>query len=215
MHSPLFPRLEQYTRSVRQGDIASERLVLLNALASYAADVLRSGRTARLIFICTHNSRRSHLAQVWAQVAAHAVGAAPVECYSGGTEATACNPRTVAALERAGLQTVRITEGENPVYLISYAEGVGPIVAFSKVYHQPPNPREGFAAVMTCTQAEENCPVVFGAERRFALAYDDPKAADGTPEEAAIYDARCRQIATEMFYVFERIAAALASSQIS
>lgn len=213
MPLPLLPRLAQYLHSVRQQAISTERLPLLDTLAAYVADGLRLGRTIRLTFICTHNSRRSHLAQVWAQVAAHVVGAAPVECYSGGTEATACNPRTVAALERAGLRTVRITEGENPVYLISYAEGVGPIVAFSKVYHQPPNPRESFAAVMTCAQAEENCPVVFGAERRFALTYDDPKAADGTPEEAAIYDARCRQIAAEMLYVFERAAAAVVASR--
>ncbi|MCS7035962.1 MAG: protein-tyrosine-phosphatase [Saprospiraceae bacterium] len=206
MRQPLFPSIEEYLRLMQGEAVPSERLPLLHALAAYLAEVLRLGRTVRLNFICTHNSRRSHLAQAWAQVAAHRYGLAPVECYSGGTEATACNPRTVAALERAGLKAVAITKSENPVYLLYYADGAGPIVAFSKVYDQPPNPREGFAAVMTCAQAEENCPVVFGAERRFALTYDDPKAADDTPEETATYDARCRQIAAEMRYVFARVA---------
>jgi arsenate reductase len=207
---PLFPSLERYIGSLHEEDITAERSPLLEELIGYMANTLYSGRTVRLVFICTHNSRRSHLAQAWAQVFAYRYGLAPVECYSGGTETTACNPRTVAALERAGFRATAITVGANPVYLFQYAEGVGPVIAFSKGYDQPPNPREGFSAVMTCAQAEENCPVVFGADRRFSLPYDDPKAADDTPEEVAIYDARCRQIAAEMRYVFERVAAALA-----
>ncbi len=203
---PLFPSIERYIGALQEEVIASERFLLLEELIGYMANTLYSGRTVRLVFICTHNSRRSHLAQAWAQVFAYRYGLAPIECYSGGTETTACNPRTVAALERAGLRATAITAGENPVYLFQYAEGVGPVIAFSKVYDQPPNPRAGFAAVMTCAQAAESCPVVLGAEQRFALPYDDPKAADDTPEEAATYDARCRQIAAELQFVFEAVA---------
>ncbi|MBK8921718.1 MAG: protein-tyrosine-phosphatase [Saprospirales bacterium] len=187
--------------------ISPERKALLDALAAYIREKLRSGAPVRLIFICTHNSRRSHFGQVWAQIAAHHFGVGPVECYSGGTEATACNPRTAVALGRAGLRVQAIASGENPVYLLQYADGVNPIAAFSKVYDQAPNPAVGFAAVMTCVQAEENCPFIPGAENRFSITCDDPKAADGTPEEAAVYDARCRQLAGEMGYVFERASA--------
>jgi arsenate reductase len=171
-------------------------------LAAYIREKRAAGLPVKLIFICTHNSRRSHFGQVWAQIAAHYFGVAPVDCFSGGTETTACNPRTVAALERAGLEAQPVTAGDNPVYLLRYADGANPLAAFSKVYDQAPNPRKDFAAVMTCSQAEENCPFVPGAEKRFSITYDDPKVSDHTPGETAAYDARCRQIAGEMLYVF-------------
>lgn len=201
----LLPVLEQYWSALPATDsLPADRRAVLDALAAYLREKLASGQPARLIFICTHNSRRSHLAQVWAQVAAHRLGVGPVDCFSGGTESTACNPRTLAALERAGLDVAAITSGtDNPVFLLRYADGVNPIAAFSKLYDQAPNPTRGFAAVMTCSQAEADCPFVPGAEKRFSIPYDDPKAADGTPEEAAVYNARCRQIAAEMRYVLE------------
>ena len=80
-----------------------------------------------------------------------------------------------------------------------------PVIAFSKVYDAPVNPSEGFVAVMTCTQADEDCPYIPGAALRVALPYDDPKASDGSTAEAATYDERCRQIATEMFYLFRSV----------
>lgn len=200
----VFPEITDYLAALPTAPPA-ERRALLDPLAEYISKKQAAGEVVRLIFICTHNSRRSHFGQVWAQVAAQHFGIEPVECYSGGTETTACNPRTVAALERAGIWAKQITEGENPVLLLQYADGVNPIAAFSKVYDQAPNPRRGFAAVMTCSQAEENCPFVAGAEKRFSITYDDPKNADGTPEEEAAYDDRCRQVAAEMAYVFGRL----------
>lgn len=200
----MFSTLTAYIETL-SADLPAERRAVLDPVADYIARKLLSGAPVRLVFICTHNSRRSHFGQVWAQVMAHYFGIGPVECFSGGTETTACNPRTVAALERAGIRAQRITEGENPIYLLQYADGIHPIAAFSKVYDQAPNPMSGFAAVMTCSQAEENCPFVAGAEKRFSLLYEDPKAADDTPEEAAVYDARCQQIAAEMRYLFNHV----------
>ncbi len=207
---PLLPSVEEYLRSVEGMYLSSERQVLLAPLRDYLVACLRRRQAApKLVFICTHNSRRSHFAQVWAQVAAHRLGVGPVECFSGGTEVTACNLRTLAALQRAGLPHVAITKGENPIYLVRYAEGVGPIVAFSKHYADPPNPTEDFAAVMTCAQADANCPFIPGLSYRFALTYEDPKAADSTPEEQAAYDACCRQVASEMLHLFQGVRAAL------
>jgi protein-tyrosine-phosphatase len=145
------------------------------------------------------------MAQLWAQAAAHHFGINGVETYSGGTEATAFDPRAVAALERAGFSIEATSTGENPVYGVRFSESAEPIRCFSKVYDQPPNPTGGFGAVMTCGAADEGCPVVFGAARRIAITYDDPKAADGTTQEAAVYDERCRQIAREMLFAFSRV----------
>jgi arsenate reductase len=201
----MHPVVEQYLQSLNTQDIPAERQAILKPLADYVTSKIQSGEVVRLTFICTHNSRRSHLGQLWAAAAAHYCGVGPVECYSGGTETTACNPRTIAAMERAGIRVVSGTEGENPVYLLHYAEGIEPLIAFSKVYDQAPNPQSGFAAVMTCSHAEENCPFIPGAEKRFSITYEDPKAFDDTPRETAAYDERCRQIATEMLWVFQQV----------
>ncbi|MEI6409058.1 MAG: protein-tyrosine-phosphatase [Bacteroidota bacterium] len=198
--------LEQYIESLTDFNaIPDARKEILMPAAAYIRLKLDRSEPVRLTFICTHNSRRSHLGQVWAQIAACYYGVAPVSCYSGGTERTACNPRTVSALARAGLRVSQISEGENPIYLFAYAEGVNPMVAFSKVYDYAPNPDSGFAAVMTCSHAEENCPFIPGAEKRLSLLYEDPKIADDTPEESEVYDVRCRQIAAEMMFVFANV----------
>jgi arsenate reductase len=203
----LFSAIESYIQSFATTILVPEnRKSVLQPLVDYIREKRKAGIPVKLTFICTHNSRRSHLGQIWAQIASYYYDLGPVDCYSGGTETTACNPRTIAALQRAGLEIQSITDTDNPVYLLRFTEGVPPIVAFSKVYDQAPNPQKQFAAVMTCSHAEENCPFIPGAEKRISVMYDDPKIADGTAAESAVYDERCRQIAVEMFYVFQQAA---------
>ena len=197
----LFLPVQRYFATLDASTIPPERRVVLDEIQNYIKLKIAENEPVSLTFICTHNSRRSHFGQVWAQVAAHEFGVAEVLCFSGGTEATACNPRTVAALERAGLVVERKSQDENPVYELFFAKTTPPVRAFSKIYDQTPNPTKNFAAIMTCGHAEQNCPYIPGAERRFALLYADPKEADGTPLESRVYDERCRQIATEMKYL--------------
>lgn len=186
--------------------IPEERRRELRKLALFIETKRSSGEPAKLIFICTHNSRRSHMGQLWSATAAAWYGVDGVGTFSGGTEATAFNPRAVAALERAGLEIEKPEgAGENPRYRVTYGPD-GPVMeAFSKVYDDESNPQEGFAAVMTCAEADKNCPVVRGAALRVALPYVDPKEADDTPQEAERYDERARQIATEVFYLFSQV----------
>ncbi len=206
----LNPELEAYvTDRMSEGDeISNERRAALDEIADYVADRVDRGQPVRLVFICTHNSRRSHMAQLWAQVAAEVFDVTGVETFSGGTEATAFNSRAVAALIRAGFEIQPHTDGANPIYEVRYEPGNEPIGAFSKVYDEPPNPTGGFAAIMTCSAADAACPIVRGADARFAIPYDDPKAFDGTEREAEAYDERCRQIAREMLDLFAEVAAA-------
>ncbi|MCR9162967.1 MAG: protein-tyrosine-phosphatase [Nannocystaceae bacterium] len=186
--------------------MSEERRALLDHIASHVAARLEAGETARLLFICTHNSRRSHMGQLWAAAAAAYFGIDGVETFSGGTEATAFNPRAVAALQRAGFAIeAPDTSLDNPEYAVSLGEGMSSQVAYSKRYVDPPNPTEAFVAVMTCSDADEACPFVPGADLRVALPYIDPKVSDGTPDESATYDARSEQIAQEMVYLFSRV----------
>ena len=184
--------------------LPEDRKVELRKLARYVADKLKAKEPANLLFICTHNSRRSHMAQLWAATAAAYYRIDGVHTYSGGTEATAFNPRAVAAMRRAGFK-IDDGEGANPHYKVSFAAGLPPLELFSKTFADKSNPQSSFAAVMTCAQADKSCPVVPGATIRAALHYEDPKASDGTPEESATYDARSRQIASEMFYLFSQV----------
>ncbi len=201
----LFTEIKAYIDSLNIHAIPEDRQTILIELRNFVRETLAQNEAANLIFICTHNSRRSVLGQVWAQVAAARYGIPNVTAFSGGTETTACNPRTIAALLRAGLEVSKMTGGENPVYEISYDAEQPAVIAFSKVYDQSPNPMENFAAIMTCDHADDNCPYIPGAEKRFSITYTDPKEADDTPAESETYDARCRQIATEMRYVFSKV----------
>lgn len=198
----MYQELAAYIQSI-EGEISAipeNRKEQLQLIAEYINAKRESKESAKLTFICTHNSRRSHLCQIWAAVLADYYRVDNIETYSGGTEATAFNPRAVAAIERAGFK-VKNPGGENPPYKVFYDDEKEPLICFSKTFDDSYNPKENFAAVMTCADADDNCPFVPGAEKRFSIPYLDPKEADGTSREKGTYDERCRQIATEMFYL--------------
>ncbi|MBT32820.1 MAG: protein-tyrosine-phosphatase [Thalassobius sp.] len=200
-------QLEKYIESVKAefDQIPKERKVRLNQLTAFIKTSLQDKGKANLILICTHNSRRSHLSQVWAQVAAFHYNIKNVNAYSGGTEATAMFPMAALALKNAGLQINKLADGSNPVYGIKYHPDEPAIIGFSKTYDDSFNVQHGFAAVMTCTHADENCPLIPTAAQRISLPFDDPKAFDGTPQQEEKYIERCRDIAREMFYAFSQV----------
>ncbi len=183
--------------------ISEDRKKELTAFATEIGHAIRLHGTAKLNFICTHNSRRSHLSQVTAQTAAAYYGIEAIECYSGGTEATACNARTVAAFEQAGFKVTKTTDSDNPVYEISFANGLAPLRAWSKVYNDEANPSADYLAIMTCNHADQNCPIVQGASKRIPLTFVDPKVSDDTPEEADTYSARLKEIGSQMFFTMQ------------
>jgi len=203
----LFDKVDRFLRDVSAAydEIPAERKVTLRQIARYIESRIKAADLANLIFICTHNSRRSHMSQIWAQAAATFHQIPDVRCYSGGTEATAFHPNAVRAMRKAGFAITKRDDGSNPVYEVRYAENIEPHPIFSKKYDDAVNPHADFAAVMTCAHADQNCPVVFGAALRMAIPYDDPKEADGTPQEELTYDERCRQIAIEMSYLFSSV----------
>lgn len=185
--------------------ISNERKETLSGLVAYVQHKVTAGLDVNINFICTHNSRRSHLSQIWAQVAASYYNIPRVFCYSGGTEATALYPKVVDTLVNTGFVIDKLGEADNPIYIIKYAGSAMPIVGFSKTYDHLFNPKRDFAAVMTCAQADGGCPFVAGAEKRIPIIFEDPKVSDGTPEQTKVYSQRSSQIASEMFYVFSMI----------
>lgn len=189
--------------------ISSERKSQLKELAEAIASRIKQGRNVQLTFICTHNSRRSHMAQLWAVACSRLFGLSKqVTCYSGGTEATAFFPMALEALKLAGwhVEVLDISHPANPVYGLSFSEREAPVRCFSKVYDEAPNPASDYLAVMTCSEADEACPVVMGAVARYSLTYEDPKRYDAEDFAQAKYNERCAQIATEMLFLFAKAA---------
>ena len=185
--------------------ISEERKRILQPLIDYVQNKVLNDDEIRLNLICTHNSRRSHLSQIWAQTASYYFNISKVFCYSGGTEATAMFPVVAKTLIYQGFQIKTISEGNNPVYAVKYSENEPPIICFSKTYDDDFNPQSEFVAILTCSHADGACPFIAGAEKRIPITFEDPKAFDNTPQQAEKYQERSVQIATEMFYVFSKI----------
>ena len=203
----LLPGIESYRSKLQKEkqEIGETRKKDLEQVALYIRDLAGRGKSVKLIFICTHNSRRSHMGQLWAQAASVYYNTPNVMCFSGGTEATAFNYRSVKALQKAGFEISAKEKKENTLYKLIYSTQKEPITAFSKKFSHKENPQEGFVAIMTCSDADEACPFVPGADARFSIQYEDPKIADDTEQEEKVYDERCRQIANEMFYLFSKV----------
>ncbi|MBR9854285.1 MAG: protein-tyrosine-phosphatase [Algicola sp.] len=201
----LFDTINQFVSNLDTTSISEERKQTLAPLVEYVLEKANNGKSIRLNFICTHNSRRSHLSQIWAQTMAHYFEIKNVSCYSGGTEATALFPMVASTLAKTGFEVNTLSEGKNPIYGIKFSENEHPVICFSKRMDDDFNPKSDFAAIMTCSQADEGCPFVPGAKKRIPVTYDDPKAFDGTPQQVEKYSERSKQIATEMFYVFSQI----------
>lgn len=201
----LFSELGNTVSNFTFDAITADRKRLLQPLIDYVQKKHSSQKEIRLNLICTHNSRRSHLSQVWAQTAAIYYGIMDVFCYSGGTETTALFPIVAETLRQSGFKIKVIAEGINPIYAIKYSDNEHPVIGFSKTYDNEFNPSSEFAAILTCSQADGSCPFISGAEIRIPITFDDPKEFDNTVQQAEKYQERSLQIATEMFYIFSQI----------
>ncbi len=202
----LYNTLSACINNLKTEEVSPDRIALLEPLVIRLTNALKSEENPLLNFICTHNSRRSHFAQVWAQTLAHHYGFTQVRCFSGGTEQTALFPEVIATLKKVGFEITTLSATANPIYAIKYDYNEHPIIGFSKCMDHPFNPAGQFIAVMTCSDVNESCPMVPGAIQRIPITYEDPKLFDSTPEQAEKYMERCMQIAREMNYVFAKVA---------
>lgn len=201
----LFRKSEDVLNTLDIKTIEEDRKGVLQSLSNHIQSKVKRQEDVLLNFVCTHNSRRSQLAQVWAGVLATHFDLPNVYTYSGGTEATAMFPLVKETLKSQGMEILTLSRGKNPVYAVKYGENIQPIILFSKVYDHAFNPNSDFTAVLTCSEADNGCPFIEGAEMRFSIAYDDPKAFDQTPLQLEKYNTCSLQIATELFYVFSKI----------
>jgi len=201
--SKFFNKLQKYCETLEDefNQIDNERKTSLEEIGAYIAEKRQANEAVKVNVICTHNSRRSQMGQLWLEAAAAWYGVDDIHGFSGGTEGTAFNPRAVEALNRSGFKILKTNDAKNPTYQAKMGRSYSPEMMFSKKYSSDINPEKGFAAVMVCSEADASCPIVPGAEERYSLPYEDPKHFDDTPSETEKYDERCRQIAREFFYL--------------
>ena len=203
----MYSTIKSYCDSLtKQFDtISISRKNLLEKISDYIRSKKMENKPVNLVYICTHNSRRSHFGQIWASVAANYFHIHNVHAFSGGTEATAFNINSINAIKRIGFDVKKTDDKLNATYHVYFDNTKNPIECFSKVYDDLKNPNKEFAAIMTCSEAEENCPFISGTDLRIGTTYNDPKEFDDTPLQDAKYDERCKLIALETLYVFFKV----------
>jgi arsenate reductase len=199
----MIPRIQSYINGLTGSSIPEDRIKKLQVLIDCISDQLALKEPVHLNFICTHNSRRSQLAQVWAQVFAHRFNI-NIKSSSGGVEVTEFNEYAVSALKRVGF-SIEFNGKENPRYQVRYSDSQPPLEMFSKLYKESSNGLKKFIAVMTCSDADSNCPMIPGVKNRISLTYTDPKIFDGTEQQDLEYDETCFRIAAELYYVFSKL----------
>lgn len=185
--------------------ITDERKELLTSIAQFIINERLSLKKVRLNFICTHNSRRSQLSQVWAHYAMFYYKLKRIKSFSGGTEVTSFHKNTVKTLQDVGFKfSLKTFSHTNPVYEISNINIKKPIIVFSKLFDDK-TIKKPFIAITTCSNAAKNCPFITDALKRFHVGYVDPKASDNTPEMTRTYLKTNQQIAAEMNFLFLQV----------
>lgn len=201
----LYKEIEKVILTLKSAMIEPEIALRLDPVVDYLQKKTDQQEGIRLNFICTHNSRRSIFSQVWAQTMASYFSIQNFTGYSGGTEATAAYPMVIQTLRQDGFKIKQLSEGNNPIYSVKFSEREHPVIAFSKKYDDEFNPASNFAAILTCSQANESCPFIAGADKRFPVTFEDPKYADGTSSEEQVYHAKSREIAASLYYIFSQL----------
>jgi hypothetical protein len=194
----LLPSLERTVRELlaEPDSIHPLRQANVRNVALYVAGDILAGGSASIMFLCTHNSRRSQMAQAWG-LAAAARFDVPVTCYSGGTGPTRVHSSAMAGLSALGFDVLPAGEGR---FSVAFSHA-GRTELWSKRYQDAAKERQ-FIAIANCSQADEGCPTIPSARTRLAMLYDDPRVADGHPDEVQVYTACASTIGRELMALF-------------
>lgn len=207
-YESLYPLIRQSVQQQLQefDSIPIHRRERLTKLSRYIAQHIEVDAETNLLFVCTHNARRSQMAQLWAHISAIYFNIPMVQCFSGGSTSTQLSPNVIPAMEQFGLKITRLSEeGTNPVYEAHIGEDLPWELLYSKTIDSQANPTDNFAAIMVCSDADEACPIVIGCDLRISLPYDDPKIYDGTDNALKGYVETARLIGREMIFAFSEV----------
>ncbi|HKP52569.1 MAG TPA: arsenate reductase ArsC [Chloroflexia bacterium] len=111
----------------------------------------------RVLFLCTHNSARSQMAEGWLR---H-LGGERFEAHSAGTEETLVRPFAIRAMSEVGVDI----SGQKSKTLERYIQQPWDVI------------------ITVCDQANESCPLFPGGKQRLHWSLPDPSKATGSEEE--------------------------------
>ncbi|MCG1037755.1 hypothetical protein [Polaribacter sargassicola] len=182
----------------------SERRDILLNIANKIIEEYNNNKLVNINFICTHNSRRSQMAQVWAFFAAQYFNL-NINSFSGGTEITSFNRNTIKTLQKASIKfQLDDFSHQNPKYLISFKGISKTLLVFSKRYDYKEN-KTPFIAITTCDNANAKCLFIPEASRRFHLPFEDPQSSENTELRDKKYLEINEKIAAEIYFIFLEI----------
>lgn len=134
----------------------------------------------RVLFLCTHNSARSQMAEGLLR----AIAGDTFEVFSAGTEQTRVQPLAIDAMREVGIdlsshtsKTLKVFQGQTFDYVIT-----------------------------VCDRANESCPIFPGDTQRIHWSFDDPTAAEGSDEERLRVFRRVRDEIQQRLRIFTTIA---------
>lgn len=107
----------------------------------------------RVLFLCTHNSARSQMAEGFLR----SMAGDRFEAGSAGTERTSVNPLAIRAMAELGIDIGHHTSKP-----------------YESVMHQPWD-----YVITVCDNAKESCPLVPGSVKRLHWSFEDPSQATG------------------------------------
>ena len=145
----------------------------------------------KIVFMCTHNSRRSQLSEVWANILSNRLNL-KLSFFSAGTEKTKVYKEVIETLCRVGVDINK----EGKLNLTSNTINI-----YSKTLDEIKEDK--FIGIMNCSDAEKHCPLDPRSKKNIKLFYDDPKKYDRTTKESDEYDRTCRLIASELNAIFK------------
>lgn len=186
-------------------EIPEPRASMLNKGSEYIRIQRHKNKVVNLLFVCTHNSRRSQFGEIAATLAAAYYNLPKLNSYSAGTEITAFHPNAINALNETGFQiNSNKSSVINPVYSVKFGEHFVNN-CYSKHINDPIIPKENLLAIYTCSEVETACPVIVGAQSHLSLPYPDPKISDGSGHELETYGNTFRNICLEIFYMLSKV----------
>ena len=176
----------------------SSRQSMMDGYAKEIANHIRKNGSANLVYVCTHNSRRSQFAQLWSAHHSEMLKL-PITSYSAGTEKTACHPNVLEVLRNEGFGIESDVDNHRVVWNGNTLTTLG-----SKTIDSGDLPNE-FFAIMTCSDADENCPFIPSALGRFRLTFEDPKWSDKTNDAIKVYQETSLTISNDIKYLLQQI----------
>lgn len=189
-----------------ENSIDTERKNELLEISKYISDKAKNNKEFYPVFICTHNSRRSIFCEVWFWLATKYYNKTNLLPLSAGVDINTINPRTIEALRRAGFDIYKNDKiNLNPPYAIILNPKKEVLLINSKKYEFPMVFDKNYCEIMVCSDKEMTCPVFERKSKRFSIPYTDLRTSDNSSTEQKDYDARCKQIAAEMFFIVKNI----------